>query len=109
MNSKPTNHETRTDAPSGAPTCSASSDYRRGYSAGYAAGMKRQKKRAVEHEMALTLESLKAETGDGYTCAICRIQRPKTWYVYEIDVAGEWKNPCCAICARENKSRGPFP
>jgi hypothetical protein len=45
----------------------------------------------------------------GYTCQTCEQPRPRSWYVYEIEWNGEWLTPCCAICAREGKSRGPFP
>lgn len=55
-----------------------------------------------------TLDDLEKETGDGYTCEICGIQRPKTWYVYEVERDGAWKKTCCAVCAREGKSNGPF-
>ena len=49
------------------------------------------------------------DTGDGYTCAACNTQRPRDWYIYEIDRDGATLSPCCALCAREEKSRGPFP
>ncbi len=45
----------------------------------------------------------------GYNCNWCGVTRPSNWYVYEIEKDGEWITPCCAICARETKSRGPFP
>ncbi len=54
------------------------------------------------------LES-QSETGLGYKCKLCGIQRPTNWFIYEIEKAGEWVTPCCAMCARENKSRGPYP
>jgi hypothetical protein len=49
------------------------------------------------------------EGGFGYTCAWCNIGQPKGHYIYEIEKDGQWVSPCCALCARENKSRGPFP
>jgi hypothetical protein len=52
-------------------------------------------------------ESRKAAVS-GYTCRTCEEQRPRTWYVYEIERNGGWLTPCCAICARKGKSRGPF-
>jgi len=52
---------------------------------------------------------MKLEGSSGYTCAFCGNQKPPNWYVYEIEKEGKWVRPCCAICARENKSRGPYP
>ncbi len=45
----------------------------------------------------------------GYTCQTCGASRPREWYIYEIERKGESVTPCCAICARKEKSRGPFP
>jgi hypothetical protein len=44
----------------------------------------------------------------GYTCQICKIGRPKDWFIYEVEQNGEWVSPCCGICARKSNSRGPY-
>ncbi len=80
-------------------------EYRRGYANGYQAGFKRGLREAKQAPR----DERKHETGDGYVCKTCGIQRPRDWFVYEIEKEGQWLTPCCAMCARENNSRGPFP
>lgn len=60
---------------------------------------------------ALESRILKLEGGVGYECKCkcCGVLLPANWLTYEIDKDGKWIGPCCAICARENKSRGPLP
>lgn len=47
-------------------------------------------------------------TGVGYICKNCGMKRPNDWFIYEIEKDGDWFTPCCASCAREHKSRGPY-
>jgi hypothetical protein len=51
------------------------------------------------------------KTSPGYRCKICGTVRPADWFIYEIEVEGEWLRSCCAECARlrGRKSRGPYP
>ncbi len=45
----------------------------------------------------------------GYICQECRTKRPPDWFWYTITKDdGEVKQPCCALCARQHKSQGPF-
>lgn len=91
------------------PPENGSAVFMRGYSRGYQAGLKRGRKESAGAVIRSPLARIEHETGDGYTCVACGIQRPRNWFVYEIERDGKWVTPCCARCAREHKSRGPFP
>ena len=56
----------------------------------------------------LEMRVLMLEGKPGYICQLCLQKRPPNWFVYEIERDGKWLRPCCAVCARENKSRGPY-
>lgn len=56
-----------------------------------------------------SLEAKIATKESGYTCIVCGAIRPHDWFVYEIERDGQWFRPCCGQCAKQLKSRGPFP